>query len=70
MANMSYCRFRNTLSALQDCYEAFGEFDEDLGKEEKAAARKLLQLCKEIGSWHEHNLELFGADPSEESDEI
>lgn len=45
MANMSYCRFRNTLEDLRDCYE---NMDEDLSAEEKAARFKLLKLCDQI----------------------
>ena len=51
MPNMSYCRFRNTLTDLRDCYEALGE-DTDplkgLSPEEAKAARSLLKLCDQI----------------------
>lgn len=46
MANMSYCRFQNTLADLQDCYDHFG--DDDLSEEEEAAALELLTLCQDI----------------------
>lgn len=49
MANMSYCRFTNTLQDLRDCVQALedvdGNIDEIESKEEQAAARKLIKLC-------------------------
>jgi hypothetical protein len=48
MANMSYCRFQNTLADLQDCYEHME--DEDLSEDEKKAALELMQLCEAIVS--------------------
>jgi hypothetical protein len=46
MANMSYCRFENTLSDLRDCEEHL--FDEDLSQDEDRARRRLVELCREI----------------------
>ena len=46
MANMSYCRFQNTLQDLRDCYENMD--DTDLSDEEKRARRMLLKLCDQI----------------------
>lgn len=46
MSNMSYCRFRNTYSDLQDCYEHLG--DDDLSQEELVAKKRLIKLCKQI----------------------
>lgn len=46
MANMSYCRFHNTLLDLQDCYENLD--DEDLSPDEERARDRLINLCKEI----------------------
>lgn len=49
MGNMSYCRFRNALQDLQDCYDNFDEYlhpEED--KEEHSARLELLELCKTI----------------------
>lgn len=43
MANMSYCRFSNTLEDLRECYEHMD--DHDLSDEEKAARKKLAKLC-------------------------
>jgi hypothetical protein len=45
MANMSYCRFRNTLPDLRDCYE---NWEEDADPEEQKARERLLKLCEKI----------------------
>ena len=47
MANMSYCRFQNTLSNLRDCYE---NWEGELSEDEQKAQRKLLELCDAICS--------------------
>ena len=49
MANMSYCRFKNTLEDLQDCHRALdgmSDYKAELSKEELEAALKLLRLCE------------------------
>jgi hypothetical protein len=58
MANMSYCRFHNTLADLNDCFDAFGEInglDEIEGYEEQRNAWRLIRLCQTIvndcGEW-------------------
>ena len=52
MANMSYCRFQNTVIDLQDCYDVFqGLFydeDEGLSPNEERAKKRLISLCKGI----------------------
>lgn len=52
MSNMSYCRFRNTLSDLQDCEEALEEVgipsDDALSTEEARAAVQLVETCFRI----------------------
>lgn len=55
MSNMSYCRFRNTLGDLQDCYENWddNELDPENSDNDSAEVRaraKLLKLCKDIVS--------------------
>lgn len=45
MPNMSYCRFRNTLADLRDCYD---NMDDDVSDAEKAARARLIKLCREI----------------------
>lgn len=42
MANMSYCRFRNTRSDLLDCIDTLND-EEELSVEEASAARKMLR---------------------------
>ncbi len=46
MANMSYCRFENTVHDLRDCEEHIA--DEDLSAEEEAARKRLIKLCQKI----------------------
>lgn len=53
MANMSYCRFHNTLSDLNDCESALYSFinnDENTisSSEERSKAKKLIELCAYI----------------------
>ena len=45
MANMSYCRFENTLADLRDCEE---HWDEKLGEDETKARARLLGVCQRI----------------------
>jgi len=46
MSNMSYCRFRNTLTDLEDCYE---NMENPIDNEEESETRlQLVELCKEI----------------------
>ena len=47
MANMSYCRFENTLRDLQDCDEYI--YDE-LSESEHRYRAYLIRLCAEIAS--------------------
>ena len=51
MPNMSYCRFENTLSDLQDCYDALGEmgdYEKELSESEAEAATGMIRLCRRI----------------------
>lgn len=45
MANMSYCRFENTLEDLQACRE---HLDDNLSEREEKARRELVELCTSI----------------------
>lgn len=47
MANMSYCRFNNTLSDLEDCRDALREGNIS-SLAEKRKAKRLLEVCREI----------------------
>lgn len=48
MANMSYCRFRNTLSDLRDCEDHMGTRVDD--KHEDRARVELIKLCRRIAA--------------------
>jgi len=51
MANMSYCRFHNTLLDLNDCYEALANDNmDDLSDEEKIAMKRLIDVCCDISA--------------------
>lgn len=50
MSNMSYCRFRNTVLDLRDCYENMDVGE--LGDEEKKARKRLINLCVDIALDH------------------
>jgi len=45
MANMSYCRFQNTMRDLRDCAD---NLHEDLNEEEQRARKRLIKICREI----------------------
>ena len=60
MANMSYCRFHNTLTDLYDCKNALEDFiqnDENTisSREERMYAKKLIAVCKEIADNYEES---------------
>jgi hypothetical protein len=46
MANMSYCRFHNTLEDLKDCRDAIT--DNDLSPAERKERLKLVRVCRQI----------------------
>ena len=53
MANMSYCRFHNTLADLNDCESALNSFindDENTieSAEERRKAKQLIEMCSYI----------------------
>jgi hypothetical protein len=49
MANMSYCRFQNTLQDLRDCLDHMDErLDLVSDSDEYRAKEKLIQLCHDI----------------------
>lgn len=49
MANMSYCRFQNTLKDLRECWDAIqAEDGEDLSAEEREARDAMIALCGTI----------------------
>jgi hypothetical protein len=51
MANMSYCRFRNTLTDLRDCQ---ANLDDQLDKEEASARKQLMKICQQmVAEWED-----------------
>ena len=77
MANMSYCRFHNTLTDLFDCENALDDFldnDENVisSDDERRKAKRLIQLCHEIADrWEPEDIdrkaeELDGFDDGED----
>lgn len=45
MSNMSYCRFRNTLSDLEDCLDAYTT-GEEIGKYEADAFSSMIETMQ------------------------
>ena len=53
MANMSYCRFQNTVQDLQDCFNAIGEALDngepmDLSADEQRAFERMFNLMEDM----------------------
>lgn len=52
MANMSYCRFRNTRADLEDCLDSLRALN-DLSEEETRAGKNMfddfLYFCRDVG---------------------
>jgi hypothetical protein len=46
MPNMGYCRFENTATDLQDCWEHFD--DDELSPTEERGRREIIELAVEI----------------------
>lgn len=46
MPNMSYCRFRNTVDDLRDCWDNIYEVPD--AEEEARARLRLIKICKKI----------------------
>ena len=46
MANMSYCRYGNTLEDLKDCYRNL--LSDELSEDESKSRKELIELCKDI----------------------
>ena len=55
MANMSYCRFENTLRDLQDCYANMD--NDDLSKSEFYMRRRMVELCMSIANEYDDIIE-------------
>ncbi len=46
MSNMSYCRFENTSSDIDDCLEHI--HDDDLSEREERAREWVIETCRKI----------------------
>ena len=52
--NMSYCRFQNTVSDLEDCFEAMVGEDKyyqskaDISEDELSALERMIEMCRDI----------------------
>ena len=55
MANMSYCRFENTLRDLRDCYDNMD--NDNLSKSEFYARKQMIEMCANITNQHEDLLD-------------
>lgn len=67
MPNMSYCRFRNTLNALRDCY--YNLDCEDLSEEEYNARKQMVEMCMSIANEYVHLLDEDYAEPIDAEEE-
>lgn len=54
MANMSYCRFRNTSNDLRDCVNALEDEDYPDSSEELNAAKRMYNLCQKYAEAYEN----------------
>ena len=63
MANMSYCRFENTLRDLRDCYNNMDS--DDLSKSEFYARRHMIEMCMSIACEH---VDILGQEFKDESE--
>jgi len=57
MGNMAYCRFRNTLNELSECYDNIENIGSDA---ELRACKKLIELCKKFSKIDEGDLFVEG----------
>ena len=65
MANMSYCRFENTLSDLEDCRDALDKGD-SLSEREARKAKALIDLCRDIAHYDYDYVDSLKEDEEEE----
>jgi len=61
--NMSYCKFENTLAALQECEDSIFVKVETSQREENAR-RKLLELCHAIAEDDDEDYDDEDIDPT------
>jgi len=68
MANMSYCRFQNTLLDLNACRSALENAEVSDSKEEMRAAKTLIEVCLGIADDYK-NWTYSQLQPTKEEDE-
>lgn len=54
MGNMGYCRFENTASDLEDCYDHID--DSELSESESEARQGLIKMCVDIACDYGHEV--------------
>lgn len=64
MPNMSYCRFSNTASDLEDCLE---HLHDDVSEREHEARQRIIDLARQIVAESKNNEALM--EPHEESED-
>ncbi len=62
MANMSYCRFENTLRDLDDCYS---NINEQLSEREHRYRKQLVDLCQSIIDEYDESCQEEGDEEAE-----
>lgn len=67
MSNMSYCRFENTLSDLEDCLD---HIEDDLGSEEFQAREELIKVCVKIAKYKNYEFTDIDEGAEEEDEEV
>lgn len=55
MGNMSYCRFENTVSDVEDCADNM-DLSDDASKKERKAREKFIELCVSIACDYGHEI--------------
>jgi hypothetical protein len=72
MANMSYCRFQNTVIDLQDCVnvleDAYEPDELDLSKDEERAMHQMKEWCEDFLRNYDR-LEAMKEEMAEDDDE-
>ena len=66
MANMSYCRFENTLHDLADCVDALDDvvyYHEEISESEWQCAKRMKRWCERfidaIENCNEENIDIY-----------
>ena len=47
--NMNYCKYENTVAAMQQCIDGLDDFDaSEASPQEVAAYKRFIELCKQV----------------------